>query len=224
MFGTAETSDYDLRFTLLNTPVRVTPMFWVGTLLFGFMGGDRSFDAIAIWVVVVFVSIIWHEMGHALAFRWFGVRSHVVLYQMGGYAQPDRALPTVPTIITYAAGPLAGLLLGLLFYMIPGDISGPRWAYARLQLLWVNIAWSVVNLAPIFPLDGGGIMRGICLLVSPAHGYRTSLLISMVTGALVAYLFYDWGMTFSAFFFGVLGYYAFQQWQESAPHSRGGSW
>lgn len=110
---------YDLRFTLLGIPVRVHPLFWVMALLFGLASGDLI--QLILWVGVVFLSILVHEMGHALVMRRFGQDPHVVLHLMGGLtgSQPSRwgsgwaSVPLGPRerVLISLAGPGAGFLL-----------------------------------------------------------------------------------------------------------------
>ena len=54
------------------------------------------------------------------------------------------------------------------------------------MLLWVNIFWGLINLVPVFPLDGGNVSRQLLLQADPMNGVRRSLWISVIAGALVA--------------------------------------
>ncbi len=93
---------YDLRFQLLGFPVRVSWTFWLGAVVFGYEFA-RQIDFIAmaaglnspgagplllLWILCLLVSILIHELGHALAFRQFGIQSSIVLYHFGGLAIP----------------------------------------------------------------------------------------------------------------------------------------
>jgi stage IV sporulation protein FB len=83
---------WDLHFQVVGFPVRIHPLFWLVGLLLGFSGGSGPDAAIrlVIWLVVLFVSILVHELGHALMFRRFGRDAHIVLYAMGGLAIEGR--------------------------------------------------------------------------------------------------------------------------------------
>ena len=125
---------YDLHFRLLGIPVRITPFFWVASVLLGWSlaqsfatqsQGEISVGiALIIWTAAVLLSILVHEFGHALAFRAFGVESDVVLYQFGGLAIPRRSLgyssgrqswqEPKKQIIISAAGPVAQFLLAII--------------------------------------------------------------------------------------------------------------
>jgi stage IV sporulation protein FB len=82
---------WDLNFQVLGFPVRVHPLFWLVGLLLGFSGGDGNAGIhLLIWFVALFVSILVHELGHALMIRRFGREAHIVLYAMGGLAIEGR--------------------------------------------------------------------------------------------------------------------------------------
>lgn len=152
MIGEPMPSQYDWRFNLLGIPIRVTWLFWLVNAALGYtsaMAVDNGYrrlaavvpdvsspglpSLLAIWVVAAFVSVLIHELGHALAFRYFGIESHIVLYHMGGVAVPTagfifrrggirRRLSHADQICISAAGPLlqflsAILVAGIAIYM-----------------------------------------------------------------------------------------------------------
>lgn len=111
---------FDLKFKILGIPVRVHPAFWLMGIIFGSASGD--FIQLLIWVVVVFISILIHELGHSMAMRGYGVRSSIVLYIFGGLAIPEpsygygggrnrETLSLSQGIIISLAGPFAGFFL-----------------------------------------------------------------------------------------------------------------
>ena len=137
---------YDLKFNLLGFPCRVHPAFFVLPVLFsqGFLGQFDVNTGVGILIIaaVFFISVLVHELGHTLAFRYFGIESHVVLYWMGGLAIPGggmgswkaartRSLKPNEQIIVSLAGPVAGLLLAIFFIAVLFALTGPismRWA------------------------------------------------------------------------------------------------
>ena len=242
MLGAPSPTPYDLRFSLLGVPVRVHPFFWVISALLGFFPDDPT--AMLMWVAVVFVSILVHEMGHALAMRYFGHNPSVVLYAGGGlamYQSMDSPWSSFGTsynkprespwssIIISAAGPAAGFLLAaiVVIYLIAGSVSmnflgvsigmGDQLA-GRLGLfvffmLLVNIFWGLVNLLPIYPLDGGQIAREIAKMISPYDGIRISLWISLFAAAGVALLGFRFGQMFIGIMFAYFGFMNYQMLQ-----------
>lgn len=190
---------YDLHFRLLGFPVRVHPWFWLGAVLLGANSLNLGVQFLAVWVAVVFVSIVVHELGHALAFRRFGSDADVVLYAFGGLAVPTQFIAgRWRRIAVSLAGPCAGFMLAGIVY---GSNQLHPWAkidlkepggglafYVFFQLLWVNIGWGLLNLLPVFPLDGGQVSRELCGMKWGTRGKRVSLKISFVTAlVIVAY-------------------------------------
>lgn len=121
MFYPLPPTRYDLRFSIGGIPVRVHPLFWLIALL---LGSSGDLLTIPIWMFVVFVSILIHELGHALAFRLYGVRSQIVLHAMGGLTIPEaaawgsgwaRVSPSPKQEIAISlAGPFAGFAFAVL--------------------------------------------------------------------------------------------------------------
>ena len=122
LFQVPPPTRYDLRFNLAGFPVRVHPLFWLIAVLLGYSSGDIV--QILVWVAVVFISILVHELGHALAFRRFGLSSQIVLHFAGGLTVPEStywgsrwanvALGPNQNLFISLAGPVAGFLLAAL--------------------------------------------------------------------------------------------------------------
>jgi Zn-dependent protease len=243
-------SSGDLHFRIAGVPVRIHPLFWLTSVLLG-LGGDGETPPaeLLIWIAVVLVSIVVHELGHAFVQRRFGGNPRITLYAMGGMAvcnDCDRS-PTSQILISLA-GPFAGFLLAaaaLLAAKLAGHDVGVLWSKSRelnlendeplllmplfgggiyweafrttnanllmLHLLWVNTFWGLVNLLPIYPLDGGRVAREALTLGNPARGILLSLQISAATAAVVAaYAAFQGGSLFTAIFFGYLAYGSYQ--------------
>lgn len=124
----------DLHFRLAGIPVRVSCWFWLTAALLGWgsargMAGDDGralLVYLTVWAAVVLVSILVHELGHAVAFASCGQRSRIVLCHFGGLAVPV-GLPSPglqrPSrrLVVAAAGPLAQLAIaGIVIAMILG--------------------------------------------------------------------------------------------------------
>jgi stage IV sporulation protein FB len=138
LIGEPMPSQYDWRFRFLGFPIRVTWLFWLVTAALGYniaMAMDDSYRIpgvfnpgfavlLCVWIAATLLSILVHELGHALAFRWFGIDSQIVLYHMGGLAIPTagylyqrggirRRLTHGNQILVSAAGPLLQLATGV---------------------------------------------------------------------------------------------------------------
>jgi stage IV sporulation protein FB len=258
--GEPQPSQYDWRFQVFGFPTRVTWLFWAVSAALGYslaQGTQFAFAGkginvplaalLAIWVGVTFVSILVHELGHALAFRYFGIQCEIVLYQMGGLAIPGagmlwrnmgqkRRLSHVDQIIISAAGPgiqllLAGIvgvvavLCGIYvqeFAWLAGylniPLSTPKnplvFAFVRYTL-FINIWWALINLVPIYPLDGGQITQHVIGIIRRNSGLIEAYMIGAVVGALVAFWFYQRGSFFNAIFFASMAISNFQALQAS---------
>lgn len=198
-----------LRFPLGPIPVQVDWWFWLAAVLLG--GGAQAHDPedwarVAVWVAVVFVSILVHELGHALAGRKFGAGALIRLHGFGGVTLlPGARFNRAQNLLVSAAGPAAGLALGVLVLFASRTIAAPP-PMIRLAIsdaLYVNFVWTFINLLPIQPLDGGQILGHA---LGPARGGFTA-----AVGFTVATLLCIWtlthGMLFSAFMLAMLAYY-----------------
>lgn len=157
----------DLNVRVAGFPVRVTPWFWLTMALLGSFALRDGPLALVVWVFAGFVSILVHELGHAVSARWFRAPSVIVLIAFGGYAQYyDRAPPSGwRRLLVCLMGPIAGfLLLGL---VVVSELS-IRWmevhplleqfgTFVALQCLF----WGLFNLLPIWPMDGGQALREV---------------------------------------------------------------
>ncbi|MBK9007752.1 MAG: site-2 protease family protein [Anaerolineae bacterium] len=243
-FQPTPTSRYDLRFSIAGIPVRVHPLFWLIALL---LGASGDLLQIVIWILVVFVSILIHELGHAFAFRWYGLRSQILLHFSGGLTIPEMspwgsgyasvAIGPVQQILISLAGPGAGFLLaGLiivgvqllggsvannnLFGLLPLPTSatlpfgGFTMSIFLTMMLWVNVFWGLINLLPIYPLDGGQVARNILLMYDPIGGVRKSLWLSVIAGGLMALAgFVLFHSAYTALLFGLLAFQSYQALQ-----------
>ncbi|MGE5049859.1 MAG: M50 family metallopeptidase [Deltaproteobacteria bacterium] len=150
-----------LHFKVGPFPVSVYPWFFITAVLLG-TGYGFGWKMLA-WIFVVFLSVLVHELGHAVVGRAFGGRPEIRLEAFGGVTFPQFAKRPGPgkQFILSLAGPFAGLLLGGAAYLLvrawPPD---PRSVSAFLmgQFKWVSVLWAAFNLLPILPLDGGNMM------------------------------------------------------------------
>ena len=171
-----------LRLNLGGIPVRVDLSFLLIAVLFGWGAGDWTI--VAVWVGVLAVSILVHELGHAITLRAFGVPSNVVLYAMGGVTMPARRLDERwRRVAVSLAGPFTGLfLLGIPAVLIERAWLAPTevWDATLTYLIWVNVAWSFVNLLPVLPLDGGNVTKELLDAATDEHGEVPARVVSIV--------------------------------------------
>jgi len=137
--------------------VRIHPFFWIVALLLGISGGGKSPPAEVLgWMVALLVSILIHELGHAIAQRHYGGRPRIILYGMGGMAVCDDCDRSPKSqILISLAGPCAGFLLAIcmmLLIRLVGRQAGCFWGESAavelqtpqridLTLLGVTFYW-----------------------------------------------------------------------------------
>jgi Zn-dependent protease len=161
---------------------------------------------IALWMTMVSLSILVHELGHALVSRAFGYRPSIQLVGLGGLTNPNanETIPWHRDVLLTLAGPLSGLALGLTAGAIGLAVgSGGPVHYVLMGLFASNLVWTVLNLLPVTSLDGGRISTALLMRIFGRRGFFFSQLLSLlVGGALVV-----WGMTTGsvllAFIFGM---------------------
>jgi membrane-associated protease RseP (regulator of RpoE activity) len=230
--GEPSRTQFDLNFSLWRIPVRVHPLFWLAGLLLGPRRADPP--AIMIWMAAFFIGILCHELGHALVMRAQGVFSWITLYALGGVTYSDQRRPSGAwwQILILAAGPAAGFLLaaaviGLIMAsghniecvlggplglrIRPADVIGNmRLSFFVDDLLFVTIAYGILNLLPVYPLDGGQIVRELFTLLFGRGGIHHSLMLSIiVAGSLAVAGAVIWQNLFLALFFAYFAYMSF---------------
>ena len=234
LLGEPPRTQYDLNFSVLGIPVRIHPLFWLIILLLNGNLGDAG--AVVTWIVAVLVSILVHELGHALLMRAYGFRPWITLYGFGGqasydprYASGSKGSEPLAQVLICLAGPGAGfLLVGALLLGLNAAGFGHHirfdspwglrpWVFElhnqRLtgllnDIFFVSVVWGLINLLPIYPLDGGQIVREIFLKLSPPTGIRVSLCVSIAAAVAMAVVgFVQWNHDwFVAVFFLYLAY------------------
>ncbi len=194
--GPEQRTQFDLNWRMFGIHVRVHPLFWLMALILGWSFSEiYGVTVLLLWVACVFVSVLVHELGHVLMGRVFGSRGHILLYGMGGLAIGSTELPRRwQRIAVLFAGPGAGfLLLGLVYlldwYLEPEQQEPPTRIYVVLafyMLLIINLWWGIMNLLPIYPLDGGQISMELFTAATPRKGAQMALGLSFALAALIA--------------------------------------
>lgn len=191
---------FDLRFRLFGVDVRIHPFFWLVTVMLGWSGtrqpvfSDNGLPELLLWVAACFVSILLHEFGHIWMGQAFGSHGHILLHGMGGLAIGASSVDSPwKRILIVAAGPLIQLALWAALRYGLLTLARPIWLlrYPALLLLLefllvINLYWPILNLLPVWPLDGGQITREASMLAAPRKGLLFSLWVSLVVAAVLA--------------------------------------
>lgn len=214
-------------FRMFGIPVHVQPVFFVIAGLFGLRYIDYGVDVVVIWIATSFVSILVHELGHGVSLKVFGEPSSIVLHGFGGVtiSQRRQRLSRARSVIVSLAGSLTALLLlWLPMRQVVGSDAAQRelldyvftdkaftWYWIPYFLAFQNLWWSVANLLPIRPLDGGNVTAEI-------WGLPMARRISIGTALAAALWAFANDQTYAAFFALFL---AFNNWQEIRAEREG---
>jgi len=179
-------------FRLLGFPVYLEASFFILAALYLIIGGlsPSALLGTAVFVAAAAASILWHELGHALMARRLGSQGiAIVLHGAGGMTLHKPPPSLRRALLVSAAGPGLGLMLGLLL-LAAALLARAAGLYAPLllarfleDLIYINIVWSLFNLLPMLPLDGGNILQNLLLLRLPG---RRAMEISLATSFLLA--------------------------------------
>lgn len=148
----------------------------------------------AVWLLAVltgllfFVSILLHELGHAVVAQREGIPvTSITLFIFGGLASIGQRSPTARTELRIAAGgPLVSLVLAALFWVVSLVFDGNDYIAAPSSWLAViNVSLLLFNLIPGFPLDGGRILRA--LVWQYTGDERRASQVALFTGQIAAF-------------------------------------
>jgi Zn-dependent protease len=149
-----------------------------------------SYSSIA-WNVLeylgLFLIVMLHKFGHSLACRQVGGRAdRIVLWPLGGVAYVDPPPRPGATLWSIAAGPLVNVVLlpilgyaAVLGHMQLWTETGPNFYQFLPSIFWINFGLLVFNILPIYPLDGGQILRSLLWFVL---GRARSLMVATILG------------------------------------------
>jgi Zn-dependent protease len=184
-----------LQFRVSGIPVRVEPIFFLVAAFLGWVNG-RTGVQIVVFMAIVGVSVLIHELGHATAHKSFGAHPTVTLTSFGGYTR-GPVHPRARSLAVSAAGPGAGFLAGAVGVALSQVVTSDS-AIVRAALedvIWVNIGWGIFNLLPILPLDGGH-------LAADLFGLRNAQYLSLAGAVCLGVL----GLFLGAPFLAIVGF------------------
>ncbi|MBL8889791.1 MAG: site-2 protease family protein [Planctomycetaceae bacterium] len=230
MFMSVQDTGFEIRFRIFGIPVMVHPFFWLMALIMLGNGvvtvpdGHPVLNLVGM-LVIVFVSILVHELGHSALMAWYRIRSEIVLYAMGGYAMPVGGRGIMrglwDQVWISLAGPVAQfLLLGLVIvgvWYLPPLPPNRFISYQAMVFVAVycNLVWPILNLLPILPLDGGRICQAFCRMFQGHYqGDITALWISIILGSVLVAMSFQYQQFTSGIFLIYLTIQNFQELQQ----------
>ena len=173
---------------------------WIGFGYYRAGGTPAAIDGL-LFVVLIFVCVLLHELGHALAAARYGIKTpDITLLPIGGVARLER-MPEKPSeeIVVTVAGPAVNVLIAVVLWIGIGLTSGFPDPQAlqetglsmSVRLLAVNVWLVIFNAIPAFPMDGGRLLRA---LLAMRMNYARATQIAASIGQGIAFLFFILGL------------------------------
>lgn len=198
-------------------PIIIHPAFWLIAAVIGFFN-SRTLIGTLVWIGIIFVSVLFHELGHALTAVLFKQNPRIELVALGGvtYHNGDK-LRFVKQFFIVFNGPLFGFLLYVIATLVLNFTplnTGYIGAILR-TLQWVNLFWTVLNLIPILPLDGGQLLRIILEGVFGVRGLKYALMTSMIFAVGVSLFFFITQAFLIGALFFLLAFQSYDTWKKT---------
>ncbi len=203
--------------------------FWIAYLTISMGLGLKFFFWYSALFLAIFICVVFHEFGHALTARRYGVQTRdIILSPIGGIARLEK-LPEKPIqeFLVALAGPLVniGIFLVLLSIQLVfgvGDMQvwtepdfksmmnvllrGSFVTFMFTTLLGLNLGLAVFNLIPAFPMDGGRILRS--LLAIPLKRVRATQ-VAVFIAQIIAGLIFIWAISNGEIILGLITVFVF---------------
>ena len=213
-----------LKFRLFGIPVGVHATF----LFIALLGATtyRGWD-IAIWTAAAFVSILAHEMGHALVARGFQAQAvNVTLYGLGGLTaySHTKTLTHGKSFLISAAGSSVGIVLGgaVWFAARSGWFLGVGHEAAVFidTFFFTSLVWGVLNWIPIVPLDGGHMVQHLAAMLNEEKAPLIGQIVTWIAVAVVVP--YAWlnGYTFGAIIVVMFAFSGLRDYRTTAARKK----
>lgn len=203
-------------------PIAIHPFFWLFAAIIGWLNSSDLIWTL-VWVGIIFVSVLFHEFGHALTAVLFKQKANIQLVAMGGVTSYDGPkLKFWQQFLITFNGPLFGFLL-FVFATLALQLNWGEWPFLAKTLKYTqfaNLFWTIVNLLPVLPLDGGQLMRIVLEANFGVKGFKAALLIGAILAGLIALAsFMIQAFLVGAFFF-LFAFQSFDSWRKSRYATR----
>ncbi len=166
-------------------PIRIQPLFFLMAAAIGWFHSGSP-EGTAIWIGIVFVSVLVHELGHALTAIFFGQKPIITLVLTGGLtSRGGKRLQLWQEFVVVLNGPLFGMLLAFFAIGVRGFVTAlpeSLLLYALDSTILANIFWSFLNLLPVGPLDGAMLVNIGLEGALGSRGVKIGYVVGTVTG------------------------------------------
>lgn len=205
-------SRHMIRFSIFGIPVEIQPFFWLVLVMIGgapYADSAQEILNVCLFVIAGFISILVHELGHALTARSYGASVRISLQAFGGYAAyAGLESNRLRSFLITAAGPAIQIALGVLVSFVTRNmVLNDNMDYFVNMLIWISYAWAILNLLPVLPLDGGQMLNSA---LGPKR-IKVTLWVSILVASFSAIAMFS--LTHSIMFPIFLGMFAWQSFQ-----------
>ena len=203
-------------FTFNSTiPVTVHPLFIVIALWIGFII-TQDFTATLVVAAIVFLSVLIHEYGHALTAKLFKQRPRITLQVLGGLTErKGPPLKKWQEFLVVFNGPLFGFCLSLFAFYL-----NTIYPSSYLQITGeINLIWTIFNLLPILPMDGGHLLRIFLEGIFGLKGLKASMIISLALGGVLSLAAFAYSQIFIGIILAIFTFESFRGYKQVASMS-----
>ncbi len=193
-------------------PILIHPLFWLVAFLIGWLTAMNLSGALLGMLVVLF-SVLFHEFGHALTAQLFGQKTRIELAAFGGFTYREgRKLKLWEEFLVVLNGPIAGFLLFLATYAIykMAFFQNPLLIFILKFAFMANFFWTIINLIPVMPLDGGHLLSILLEAIFGFKGIKAAVMIGLGVSILVTIIFLALNMFWIGALFMILVFESFR--------------
>jgi len=199
--------------TISGIPIRLHTTFLLFILweIWANRAGDVTISLL--FAFAISVCILLHELAHALVARHYGyATSEITLSPIGGYTLTDGRPTPKQELLISGAGPLVNAILAGFFFFVmiftrqvSGDFRLSSENFWQM-LCFANVIMAVFNMMPVFPLDGGRMLRALLAMFIPIH---TATKITTGTGQVLSVVLGIVGLVIGAPILCVIAFFLF---------------
>lgn len=188
-------------------PIEISPIFPIVAFILAFLWSGGSLLLTSIIFVVITISILVHEFGHALTALFFKQKVKISLLPLGGLTErKGKPLKAWQDFLIVLMGPAFGFMLYFVCAYAMQISTTPLQKQVFAIAAMINLYWTVLNLLPVIPLDGGQMVRIILQGLFGIKGLKAACVFSMLVGAAITLYFVISGEMLIASLFALFVY------------------
>lgn len=193
-------------------PISIHPLFWLIAFFVGWMWALNLSGAL-LCVLLILFSVIFHELGHALTAALFGQKTRIELAAFGGFTYREgRKLKLWEEFLVVLNGPIAGFLLFLGAYLLYRSvpIENQLLLFVVKFTFTANFFWTILNMVPVLPLDGGHLMSIVLEAIFGFKGIKIAIVAGITLAVFISIFFFLFGFFLIGALFLILTFESFR--------------